>query len=101
MSFTIKPTFFFLDQVRQLSGQSRRLIGEKLELIKQNPYRSKSIHSRIFSRVFRIRLDLDGKESRLIYAVIEPDIIVVCILERKNDYRDLEKMLLRAMRGEG
>ncbi|KAF5412327.1 MAG: hypothetical protein C5S47_01585 [Candidatus Methanogasteraceae archaeon] len=30
---------------------------------------------------------------RLIYAVLSPNIILVCLLDRKDDYTDLEKYL--------
>lgn len=98
MSFLIKPTYLFLEQVRKLSKESRKLIGDKIDLIKENPYRFKAIHSKKFSKVFRVRLNLDGKESRLIYIVIEPDIIIACLIERKDDYKDLERMLEKAVR---
>jgi mRNA-degrading endonuclease RelE of RelBE toxin-antitoxin system len=98
MSFVIKPTCLFLEQVRQLSKESRKLIGDKINLIKENPYRFKAIHSKKFSKVFRVRLNLDGKESRLIYIVIEPGIIIACLLDRKDNYKDLERMLERAIR---
>ena len=62
-------------------------------MIKESPYRYKKIHSKQFSKVFRIRLNLQSKEIRLIYVVIEPNIVLVCLLERKKNYSDLEKYL--------
>ena len=98
MSFIIKATGFFHEQVKQLDLQSKRIIYDKIKLIKQSPYRYKKIHSRLYSKVFRIRLSIQSKETRLIYAVIEPNIILVCLLERKKDYKDLEKHLSRLKR---
>jgi hypothetical protein len=98
MNFVIKPSYLFLEQVRRHSKESRKLIGNKIDLIKENPYRFKSIHSKKFSKVFRVRLNLDGLESRLIYIIIEPGIIIACLLERKDDYKGLERMLERAIR---
>ncbi|MBU1197818.1 hypothetical protein KJ765_04900 [Candidatus Micrarchaeota archaeon] len=98
MSFQIRTTRLFLDQVKKLGKESRKLIGSKIDLVKENPYRFKRIHSKRFLRAFRVRLSLEGKETRLIYAVIKPNIIIACLLERKNDYRDLEKMLAIALR---
>jgi len=66
---------------------------DKLDLIRENPYRYKKLHSTRLSKVFRVRLSIESKEMRLIYAVIEPNIILVCLLERKKDYKDLEKHL--------
>ncbi len=98
MSFVIKTTPLFLEQVHKLGKESRAMIGRKIDLIKDNPFRFKRVHSKKFSKVFRVRVNLEGKESRLIYAVIEPNIIIVCILERKENYRDLEKMLEKGLR---
>ncbi len=93
MSFKIKALDFFLQQVKELDRQGKRIVKQKIGLIKENPYRFKRIHSRKFNKVFRIRLSMGGKETRLIYAVIEPNIILVCLLERKKGYRKLEKYL--------
>ncbi|MBI5224284.1 type II toxin-antitoxin system RelE/ParE family toxin [Candidatus Micrarchaeota archaeon] len=95
MSFEIKTTRTFLEQIRSLSDKARKLIGAKIDLIKLNPHHFKRIHSKLYSKVFRVRLNLDGKESRLIYLIIEPNIIIACILERKDDYNDLEGMLMK------
>lgn len=93
MIFVIKSLAFFNEQVKQLDEKSRRIIYDKIQLIKNNPYRNKKIHSRLYSKVFRIRLNIQSKETRLIYVIIEPNIILVCLLDRKKDYKDLEKYL--------
>ena len=93
MTYTIKVTEFFLEQLRKLDKKSKRVIKNKVELIKINPFRYKRIHSRKFSRIFRVRLNLRGKEVRLIYLVLGKTILLVCLLERKREYRDLEKYL--------
>lgn len=93
MSFKVKALEFFIRQAAELDGKGKRIISQKIELIKENPFRFKRIHSKRFSKVFRVRLNLMGKETRLIYVVLEPDIIIVCLLERKKGYRDLEKYL--------
>jgi len=95
MTFYIRATDFFARQIQKLNGQSRRIIRNKIGLIKQNPYRFKRIHSKKFNKVFRIRLSLEGRETMLIYVVLEPNIIIVCLLERKNEYKDLEKYLAK------
>ena len=93
MIFKLVPSNIFLKQIKNLDNKSKRIIENKINLIKENPYRYKKIHSKFFSKVFRIRLNIKNKETRLIYAVIEPNIILVCLLERKKSYRDLEKYL--------
>ncbi|OYT55873.1 MAG: hypothetical protein B6U68_04275 [Candidatus Aenigmarchaeota archaeon ex4484_14] len=93
MKFKIKVTEIFLEQVKKFKDKDKKLVKEKIELIRKNPYRFKRIHSKKFSRVFRIRLNLSGREMRLVYIVASADIILVCLLERKRNYNDLEKYL--------
>ncbi|MFA4907385.1 MAG: hypothetical protein WC602_03880 [archaeon] len=93
MSFSVKTTNLFAAQFEKLDGKSKRIVQEKIELARENPFRFKRIHSKKFGKAFRVRLSLNGKETRLIYVVLEPNIMLACLLERKNDYRDLEKYL--------
>ena len=98
MNYIIKTLGFFKEQVKVLDAKSKRIIYDKIQLIKSNPYRYKRIHSTQYSKVFRIRFNIKSKETRLIYVVIEPNIILVCLLERKKDYKDLEKHLSKIKR---
>ncbi len=93
MSFAVKALEFFIRQVESLDEKGKRQIREKIALIKDNPFRFKRIHSKKFNKVFRVRLSLQGKETRLIYVVLEPNILIVCLLERKKGYKGLEKYL--------
>lgn len=93
MSYSIKSLEFFKKQVEKLDSKSKRIIYDKIQLLKQNPYRYKRIHSKKYSKVFRIRFSIKGKETRLVYVIIKPNIILVCLLDRKKDYKDLEKYL--------
>ncbi len=95
MRYAIKPFRIFLEDVKEYDKPSRRLIHEKIELVKENPFRFKKLHSKIFSKVFRVRFRLKAKEVRLIYVVLDPDIILVCLLYRGNEYKQLEKILKR------
>ena len=93
MSFGIIPSNDFNKQIFELDSKSKKIIYDKIQLIKQNPYRFKRIHSKRHSRIFRVRFNINKKEMRLIYVVINPNIILVCLLHRKRDYKDLEKYL--------
>lgn len=93
MNYQIKALKFFIEQVKDFDEQSKRIISDKIELLKQNPYRYKRVHSKQYSKVFRIRFSIQNRETRLIYVVIEPNIILVCLLDRKHNYKDLEKYL--------
>ncbi len=95
MPYQIKALKIFAEQVQKLDSKTKKIIQEKIKLIKQNPFRYKRIHSKKYSKVFRIRLSINKKETRLIYAVIEPNIILVCLLDRKKDYNDLERYLTK------
>ena len=95
MNFKIIPSKNFNKQISQLDLKSRKLIYDKIQLLKENPYRYKRVHSKLYSKVFSIRLKIDSKETRLIYVIINPNIILTCLLARKKDYKDLEKYLLK------
>jgi mRNA-degrading endonuclease RelE of RelBE toxin-antitoxin system len=90
--FRIVPTKEFLEQAKQLDEKTKRIVDEKLDLLKENPYRFKSLYHKNL-KLFRIRLNVQNKETRLVYAVIKPDVILLCFIERKKDYRDLAKYL--------
>lgn len=93
MHYQIKALKIFVKQIQELDSKTKKIIHEKIELVKQNPFRYKRIHSKKYSKVFRIRFSINKKETRMIYVVIEPNIILVCLLDRKKDYKDLEKYL--------
>ncbi|MBS3157050.1 hypothetical protein J4442_02645 [Candidatus Woesearchaeota archaeon] len=93
MTYKIKALEKFNEQVINLDKKSKRIIEGKIQLIKENPFRFKKLHTKSYSRIFRVRLRIQSNDMRLIYAVIEPNIILICLLERKKDYKDLEKYL--------
>lgn len=95
MNFELVASEIFLEQIKELSDKCRRQIKKKLDLIKLNPFRFKSIHSQKFSRVFRIRLNIEGQEARLIYVVLGNKIILACLLDRSKEYKDLENYLAK------
>jgi len=95
MRYSVISSKDFKKQFDKLDEKSHRIIYDKVQLIKENPYRFKAVHSKSYSKVFRVRLNLRGKETRLIYVVLQPNIILVCLLDRKKDYKDLEKYLKR------
>lgn len=93
--FKVLPFRIFLEQIRPFSSKSKRIIEQKIELMRLNPYRFKRVHSKNFSMVFRVRMTLDGKERRLIYVIIKDIVFLVCIFDRDKGYRDLEKFLAK------
>ncbi len=93
MIYKIKSLKWFNKQVEKLDSKSKEIIYNKIQLLKENPYRYKKIHSKHYSKVFRIRFSILKKEVKLIYIIVEPNVILVCLLDRKRDYKDLEKYL--------
>jgi len=93
MNYKIKVLRLFLKQFSKLDNKTKRIIHDKIRLIKENPYRYKKIRSKKYSKVFRVRFSIENKETRLIYVILEPNIILVCLLDRKKDYKDLENYL--------
>ena len=93
MKFELVTTEIFIEQIENLDKKSKEQIKKKIDLISSNPFRFKRIHSKTVRNVFRVRLNIRNNEMRLIYAVLPPNIILVCLLNRKNDYTDLEKYL--------
>lgn len=90
--FTLEHAPQFLEQLDEISPAAAKLIERKVELIKQNPFRSK----RLFfpgRHLFRIRFEDMRKEKRLIYEVVDNKIIIRCILDRNKEYEDLERYL--------
>ena len=98
MSFELKFTKQFMKQLKSISVNDQQLIKSKVYLIQRNPFHFKKIHAKKFNRVFRVRINIGGKESRLIYVVLESDIMLVCLLDRKKDYKDLEKYLSKVVK---
>ena len=92
MVYIIKPSYFFLQQIDNLSDEATKLIVNKLKLAKINPFRYKRIKGYgLF--LFRIRFEDERKEKRIVYLVDKPFIKVLCILDRDKEYKDLKKYL--------
>ena len=89
--FIVKPTKFLIEQVRVLDKKTRKIIFDKKELIKINPFRYKKVHSRNYNHVFSVKLSSKGEAKRLIYVVIRNIIFLCFILDRSRRYKDLER----------
>ncbi len=93
MKFEVVATESFQQQFNKLPEKYKKQIKNKVELVEQNPFRFKALHSKLYSKVFRVRLNIEGKNTRLVYVVLGSKIILVCLLDRSDDYIDLEKYL--------
>jgi hypothetical protein len=92
MEYELKPSLFFLQQVEELSDEAAKIIEDRLRLVKINPFRNKRIEGYSLF-LFRIRFEDNKREKRVVYLVDKPYIKLICILDRKDDYKDLKKYL--------
>ncbi len=90
--FRLEASSKFKKQVKNLNTNTKNLIIEKLELIRINPFRYKKLKHPKFN-LFRIRFTDERKEKRIIYLVDKNVIMVVCIIDRNKEYKDLDKYL--------
>jgi len=95
MEFEVRTTCFFKSQVEGLDEKSRRIILDKFQLIKLNPFRYKCVESKEYSRVHRVRLTVNDKSVRMVYVIIGNIIWVVCLIDREKDYANLDDYLKR------
>jgi mRNA-degrading endonuclease RelE of RelBE toxin-antitoxin system len=95
MDLIVQATQFFADQLNELSPSSRRILEKKLLLLKYNPFRNKRIHGYPLF-LFRIRVEDNRKEKRVIYLVNKPTVTILCIIDRDSDYNNLRDFLRRS-----
>lgn len=93
MSYNIITLDRFIKQVSKLNKEDKKRVYDKIQLIKENPFRFKHIKSDSYPHTFRVCLSIQRKETKLIYVIIKPDIILVCLMDRKKEYKDLENNL--------
>jgi len=91
-SFELYYTRFFEEQWLGFDEEAKRIVEDKLRLIKQNPFRYDTLEG--YRRVRRVKLSIGGKYQRLLYALHMPEsnqILILGIFERKKDYKDFER----------
>jgi len=93
LEFSFKFSQYFLKQWRSYGSETKELIQEKLNLVKQNPFRFPKHQGYKF--VFKVKLSVENNYSRLMYAVFMPDskyITILGIFDRKAEYKDFERI---------
>ncbi len=95
-SYILNFSKLLLEQVSVFSTDEQRLVLQKLELAKLNPFRYKTLTVPGLTKVFEIKITLGGIYRRVVYTVQGNEIRVECIIDRNNDFRDLVKLLYEA-----
>ena len=93
LNFQLKFTPYFLNQWKDYDEDTKTFIQSKLDLIKQNPFRFPKHEGYKF--VFKVKLSVEQRYSRLMYAVFMPDqqhITILGIFDRKANYKDFERI---------
>lgn len=94
-NFIIRPSRIFLEQFDSLSLKAQESLEEKIIILKHSPQRNKRLTG-IELFLFRIRFEDNGCEKRAIYELNPPYVNLLCILDRKKDYKDLRKFLKKS-----
>lgn len=93
VEYSIVPTKFLIEQISELDDKTKKIIREKKELIKINPFRYKKVHTNSYHHVFSVKLTSKNESKRLIYIVLNNVVFLCFILDRSKEYKDLEKYL--------
>ena len=91
MTFEIKATGFLLKRVGKYDEKTKKIIFDKKELLKINPYRYKKVNTDSYRHVFSIKFSHKAESKRLIYIVLENIIFLCFILDRSKGYKDLDR----------
>lgn len=92
--YELKTTNFFLRQIKELSPEAARIVQSRLDLARENPFRNKRVKGyNLF--LFRIRFEDMRKEKRVVYLIDGNEVWALFIIDRGNDYKDVEKYLRR------
>ena len=81
-----------MDNLKLVSKKSKKQIEKRLLLIKKYPTHNKALTGFNLT-LFRIRIRDNNIEKRIIYTIKNNEIILLAILERKHDYKDLKQIL--------
>ena len=91
MTFEIKATDFLLGQIKEYDEKTKKIIFDKKELLKINPYRYKKVNTESYRHVFSIKFSHKAESKRLIYIVLGNIVFLCFILDRSKGYKDLER----------
>ncbi len=84
----MKITKFFLNQASKLNYKTKQIVKNKINQIESNPTHFRRVQGFPLP-LHRIRI----KDKRIIYLLEKEEITILCITERKYNYKDLKKYL--------
>ena len=98
MTYDLFTSDLILEQVYELrlSQTEKELVQQKLNLALENPFRNKAITAPGLTKIFEIKITLKGIYKRIIYSIDNNTLRAECIIDRKNDFNDLLKLLKKA-----
>ena len=100
MRFKVKQTKLFSKQIDELTEKERKLVSDKIDLAKQNPFRFKKLVG--YKSTFEIKITINRGFSRLIYCVFSKDeITIMGIFKRKKDFKDFARYYKRYLLNKG
>jgi hypothetical protein len=91
--FEVYFSKYFIGQWEQYDDRLKSFLNNKFTLISANPFRFKSHKG--YRNVFKIKLDIHGKYSRLMYAVFLPDeksVSILGVFPRDLNYKDFDRI---------
>lgn len=92
MNFELRFTKNLITDFNKLSNKTQTQLKKKLILLKQNPFQQKALEG-FKGKIFRVRFKDNNIEKRLIYKVANKKIILIGIIDRKHNYKELKQIL--------
>lgn len=84
---------YFIGQWESYSSDTQELLNSKFSLISTNPFRFD--RHKGYKGVYKIKLDIENKYSRLMYIAHYPDqksITILGIFPRSRNYNDFDRI---------
>lgn len=94
MEYCLRLSKLFVEQFEKLSNCSKKVLMQKLEFLKINPYHYKKMEFPGLT-LFRVRFSDMNNDKRMIYCVKKPFVEILFIVDRRSGYKDLRRYLKR------
>jgi len=91
--FEVYFSRYFIEQWQGYGNNTQAFINNKLSLIAHNPFRFRKHKG--YAGVFKVKLDVENRYSRLMYTIYYPNpksVTILGIFSRDRDYKDFERI---------